>query len=391
MSSGVAGNDALGSAAQPSTEPILDPTHTVFVAPGAGSSRNNERIHYLLVEAGAHAGERILLTEAPMRIGREAPCEVVLGDNGISRSHCRIERRFDELVVTDLGSTNGSFIDGRKVVGSTMFPVGSTLAIGQHVLRHESGTRRDFDESVQLDLDMQEARSYVQALLPPPQREGPVRIDWLMRPSAKLGGDALGYHALDARRIAMYLVDVSGHGARSAMHGVSVTNVLRHHALPGVDFGCPDLVLRGLNAMFAMESHNEMYFTIWYGIFDKESRTLRYASGGHHPAFLIPETRSDPIRLQTPNIPVGAMPGFMFTDASVTVGPRSALYLFSDGAFELVAPDGRETRLSDFVPFLTRPRIQDVGEPLRLFRAAMELGGRDTFDDDLSILVAELD
>jgi hypothetical protein len=375
----------------PQTQSIPDSSHTVYVGPGTFGAKSLERVHFLVVEAGQDQGLRILLDDKPKRLGREEPCEIVLPDSGISRSHCRFERRFDEIVITDLGSTNGSFVDGRKVQGTMMFPVGSSLQVGRHVLRHEIGTRKDFEDSLQLDQELQEARRYVQALLPEPWRDGPVRTDWLVLPSAKLGGDALGYHALDDQRYAFYLVDVSGHGARAAMHGVSVINTLRHHALPGTDFGKPEEVLCRLNDMFDMEKHGEMYFTIWYGVFDRSSRIMTYASGGHHPAFLVPPARNDASRMQTRNIPIGTMPGYGFSAATADIPPGGALYLFSDGVFELVRPDGSETGLGDFVEFLAQPRVPGLSETSRLHLASIGMSGRSDFDDDYSILVAEFD
>jgi len=45
-------------------------------------------------------------------------------------------------------------------------------------------------------------------------------------------------------------------------------------------------VLGRLNAMFQMENHNGMFFTIWYGVYDRATE-LVYASAGHHPAYLV--------------------------------------------------------------------------------------------------------
>ena len=110
-------------------------------------------------------------------------------------------------------------------------------------------------------------------------------------PSTTLGGDGLGYHWLDEDSFAIYLVDVCGHGVGAALHSVSVLNVLRSENLQNTDFRRPDQVLAGLNAVFPMENHKEMYFTIWYGVYNRVSRVLTYASGGHPPALLIEDSR----------------------------------------------------------------------------------------------------
>jgi len=71
----------------------------------------------------------------------------------------------------------------------------------------------------------------VRSLLPAPL-SGSVETEWCFQPSEQLGGDAFGYHWIDADHFAMYLLDVSGHGVGAALLSVSVLNVLRAQALP---------------------------------------------------------------------------------------------------------------------------------------------------------------
>jgi len=364
------------------------PAHTILVRHSGLGGRSDGRTHYLVVVDGLEPGRRVELRESALRIGRTEPCELVLPDPGISRTHCRIENRFGEIVVTDLGSTNGTFVDGRKVAGTTRLPVDSTLQVGEQVLRHEFRDRKEIEDSRELDRDLEKARLYVQSMLPEPWSSGPILTEWMVLPSTQLGGDALGHHALDDQRYALYLVDVSGHGAGAAMHTVSVMNVLRHHALPRIDFGEPAEVLQGLNAMFDMDQHGGMYFTIWYGVYDTRSRMLRYSSGGHHPAFLVPPARSEAIPLHTRNMAVGTFPGYEFKSGEIEVPPDYALYLFSDGVFEIVTAEGNEWRLQEFLPLLLQPPAASMTEPRRLHEAVAKVSGRDGFDDDFSMLVA---
>lgn len=80
-------------------------------------------------------------------------------------------------------------------------------------------------------------------------------------PSAKIGGDGFGDGWLDRRRFAMWLLDVSGHGAGSALLAASAMNVLRAQSLPGVEFGNPAAVLAAVNARCQMDSHGGLYFS----------------------------------------------------------------------------------------------------------------------------------
>jgi len=56
------------------------------------------------------------MTQSSFVVGRSPSCDVALVLEGISRQHCKIEFRDNDIYITDLGSTNGVFIDGRRIV-----------------------------------------------------------------------------------------------------------------------------------------------------------------------------------------------------------------------------------------------------------------------------------
>lgn len=70
------------------------------------------------------------------KIGRAAPSDIILSDKRISRRHCEVEVRNGELLVTDLQSTNGTFIDGQRIEAPTILPPDSELTLGDVVLTH---------------------------------------------------------------------------------------------------------------------------------------------------------------------------------------------------------------------------------------------------------------
>src|SRR6185369_13587849 len=171
----------------------------------------------------------------------------------------------------------------------------------------ERRSTREVERSQEIKRDLNRASQYVRSLLPAPLLgDGPIRTDWLLQPSAQLGGDAFGYDRLDWETFVMYLIDVSGHGAGAAMHSVSVLSVLRQRTLTQADLREPAEVLASLNAMFQMDRHDGMIFTMWYGVYHVPQRILRYASAGHHPAYLVADGASTPLR--TRGLTIGAMP-----------------------------------------------------------------------------------
>ena len=347
------------------------------------------RQHYLLVLQGAQVGRRVAFGKQPLVLGRKPPADVMLVDTEVSSRHCEVAARGNagDAQVTDLQSTNGTFVDGKPVQGSMRLANGARLQIGGQVFLHEFRSAAEIARSEGLEQDLEKANRYVQSLLPPPVQSGPVRTDWFFQPSAKLGGDAFGYYQLDEHQFAGYLIDVSGHGAGAAMHSVSVMNVLRQRALPDTDFGAPEQVLKRLNDMFQMESHAGMYFSIWYGVFDARTRCLRYASGGHHPAYLVLPGVTELMPLKTRNLVIGAMPEARFVAAQVQVPPGGQLHVFSDGVFEIITKTGQQWDLPDLLPLLQAAPHDSPQQAAWLHQAVTQVARDGPLDDDFSVMI----
>ena len=80
--------------------------------------------------------EPIVIASSGLKLGRSAPADIVLPHKSISREHCIIGLANDELLVTDLNSTNGTYIDDVRISRATILPPGSVLRVGQLSLRH---------------------------------------------------------------------------------------------------------------------------------------------------------------------------------------------------------------------------------------------------------------
>ena len=231
---------------------------------------------------------------------------------------------------------------------------------------------------------LEQAAEYVTSLLPAPIHAGALRTDWKYVPSTELGGDSFGYHWVDQDHFAVYLLDVCDHGVGPALLSVSALNDLRAQALPGVDFRQPEQVLTALNTMFQMEQHNNLYFTIWYGVYNQSAGRLHYASAGHPPAFLFAADTEE--ALMTPNMVIGGMAESNYQSAALEIKRPARLYVFSDGVYEIKQPDGAMWNLEGLRQFLRQPPVVASSELEKLYQLAQEMSGSQTLDDDFSIL-----
>ncbi|HUT88913.1 MAG TPA: SpoIIE family protein phosphatase [Thermoguttaceae bacterium] len=245
----------------------------------------------------------------------------------------------------------------------------SELSLTQHRLQNE----------------LSEADRYVQSLLPA-RLDGAIRTDWCFISSSELGGDLLGYNWLDDKRLAFYVLDVSGHGVGASLHSVTVYTVLRRQTLPNVQFDEPSQVLEALNQAFPMDEHSEKFFTLWYGVYDTTTRTLRYASGGHPPAIVVDPNSGRSVQLSVASFMVGAIPDVTYETDTYEMPPGARIYLFSDGVFDIGRDDFTLDSLANMLlEFSTGsgPRLSQVREQIQQLQGSAEFG------DDFSMLEIE--
>ena len=194
-----------------------------------------------------------------------------------------------------------------------------------------------------LRAELRSAAAYVESILPS-DLDGPVGVRSRYLPSRELGGDCFDYRWVDDDHLIVYIIDVSGHGIGASLVSISVHNLLRSAA----NLLDPAAVLARLNTLFTMERHSDNYLTAWYGVYQRSSRTLRYACGGHPPGLLF-TPGGEVTRLGTDGFPVGMFTDGEFGSATCTVPAGSQLLLYSDGVYELPTPDNSSWSLEDFV------------------------------------------
>ncbi len=241
----------------------------------------------------------------------------------------------------------------------------------------------------QLNNELSEAADYVKKILPQPITEGDICTDWRFFPSTSLGGDAFGYHNVDEENFALYLIDVSGHGVGAALLSVSVINVIRSQSLPKTDFKDPAQVLNALNYAFPSDNNKDMFFTIWYGVFNKNSRELTYASAGHPPAILCDKDSSCGCHinlLKTPNFVVGGIEGTNYVKDKCKIPEGNTLYIFSDGVYEVEKSDGKSWHYNEFVNYIKNVKTDGQAVMDQLYDYVRRKGKSDNIEDDFTIV-----
>lgn len=333
---------------------------------------------------------------------------------GDKRFNTEIKGKIDQCLQGNVYKEEDSFIISggeRRYYALTYFPfrnrnkeithvVGVTKDITERkvaeiALRKSEKELRELNEQKDqylsiVNSDLDKASKYVHSLLPAKINTRRLKIDWKIVPSAKLGGDSFGYHWIDKEHLAIYMLDVTGHGVGAALHCVSALNMLRFETLVDTDFRKPNEVLHGLNQVFQMSDHNSLFITMWYIVFNRTTRVMTYAGAGH-PPLLIFDKEGLSEKISSDNMIIGVDHGIEFKTGTYRIEGKIEAYIYTDGAYEAELPDGKMLKIDDLVDFLSKHRNRSANEIELLYKFLDDLNPGKNLDDDFTIMKINYD
>lgn len=184
----------------------------------------------LRIESGEQAGETHVLGDAGLTVGRRPGNDLVIRDGSVSGRHARFSVEAGRVVMVDLASTNGSFVDEKRVEQATL-DAGAFLRLGSVELELVAAPAGAEDDEIQLELEEPAAQA-VPAAKPPtrsalapaqapaaaPAPEGELEIEGL-EAEVEFDDDGDGMHAIDAAALSKVK---QGHGLVPLLLGVLV-------------------------------------------------------------------------------------------------------------------------------------------------------------------------
>lgn len=112
-------------------------------------AQEGDDVHCLLKLDGEEQETRFVVTPVGLKIGRAPPADIIVAGMGVSRSHCLVEYGAGRLRVTDLNSTNGTFVDNKRVDRSEILEVGAVLRVGSVSFEHVIRSRDELDLKIE--------------------------------------------------------------------------------------------------------------------------------------------------------------------------------------------------------------------------------------------------
>jgi len=155
----------------------------------------------------------------------------------------------------------------------------------------------------------------------------------------ELGGDFYDFMPFPGGRLALAIGDASGKGLAAALMMANVQSSLRTAAwFTGGDGAA---AVEAVNRQVHASSLAERYATLFYGVIDPNTRTLRYVNAGHHSPMILHRDGSV-TWLETGGAPVGMFSDWSYEEGCVPLASGDLLVVCTDGVMEAVNPAGED-------------------------------------------------
>ena len=216
---------------------------------------------------------------------------------------------------------------------------------------------------------------------------------WRYRPCQELAGDHLNIIHLDEQHIALYVMDVCGHGISSSLLAVSVARQLNKNETSVMysedgNIASPAEIAHKLNGNYPMSANAGLYFTLTYGVLNTVSNEFHFVSAGNHGPIVCRAAGEVSVH-EAPAVPIGLLSESTYGNSFLTLAAGDRLYLYTDGLVEERNRDGEQFGRERIVEIFAKKREHTLGQSIDT--AINEVigwrGGHD-LRDDIAVLAA---
>jgi len=246
-----------------------------------------------------------------------------------------------------------------------------------------------------LDQDLKAAAGIQHTLLPDKlPATNSLQVAWKFIPCEQIGGDIFNLFPLDDAHVALYMLDVSGHGVPSALVTVSVSQALqpdggyvlkKNDSNQSIDrIVSPKELLTALDEQYPLERF-DMFFTLVYGIVNTREGYLLHGNAGHPPAIHVsPESGVEILEAEGPIIGMGGLP---FGEERRPLVRGDKVIFYTDGIIEYEDPFGGfygKERLYELLRESRRQPIKVIMD--KIVDSLLDFGDHTPPQDDISLL-----
>ena len=282
---------------------------------------------------------------------------------------------------------NGAFDFATKPIDLDDLSVTIEKAIEQITYIKQMQKEHTQLESIKGDLAV--AREIQQAILPrifPPFPENASQLDIAasMNAAKDVGGDFYDFFRIDEDHIGFVIADVSGKGVPAAIFMAVSRTLIRATGIRGIS---SSECITYSNSLLEKESVNNMFVTVFYGIYNIKTGEIKYTNAGHNPPYVLKQNGTLERLPVTKNMAIGIFGDYEYEETSLQLEHGDTLLLYTDGVTEAINPSEEEfteTRLEQTLKKVSGQTCQQIIDTIKADVKTFADGAEQS--DDITLL-----
>ncbi|PIC65106.1 phosphoserine phosphatase [Sporosarcina sp. P13] len=208
------------------------------------------------------------------------------------------------------------------------FLIEMMIHYGLALKEHQSLIRKQ--ESIQMEMDIAVRVQNTLLQTTTPEVIG-LDVGWISKPAKQMNGDYVYFLNETSNEVCLAVADIIGKGMSAAMHMSMVKfgmDSLRYEQRS------PSEVLSFINNMIEKSISDSMFISMFYGKYDTDTSTFRYASAGHEPALLYRAAEKKFLLLESKGLLLGVQEGAKYEERIVRLEEGDFIAVMTDGVTE---------------------------------------------------------
>lgn len=289
-----------------------------------------------------------------------------LGEDIIGKKCYHSNNKVDGLnfCITKKSISTGEIVQKEEKIGRKYYSIKSSpvknsdgkiiaaVEVFRNITRERKLELELIGKNKKMNKDLRFAKRIQEKILPKKGLKGGLKLDYIYKPSEMLSGDMFDMFSIDKDNIGIYISDVAGHGVAASMMTMFIRQTMR---VMKEEYKSPSKAISELhNRFLTLNLESDNYFTIVYGIYNRNEGSFKYVNAGHN-CMPIKYNSNHMNLLENKGYPITSLfDKIVYEEKEIQLDLGDKILFYTDGITEARNSRGRQFGLDGVLDILRK-------------------------------------